>query len=293
MILGGLASAAYRKLKKATKDSTVYVKPKYILNAVKAKCGPVVFVIGPTAEDLDAFEEKMRFRNLYTSPEVEEVGRALVDVNYKSHENTDTRRYAAQERMEGEAEVDPKPQDWYDEFKIESSKSGNTKKSFKISHGSSSTNSFGFGASGNLSSGYFNLGASIGANANFSRSKTKTEHEERAEEENLSQGFVLTDVLKVPPRTRVRAEIKTHAVTFRLRTTTEYSIEADAVLAVLYRARWQRMLGGTSSSTCVLWAAEMFCNETNFRIEDGIVKFQRDGAITYIGEEVEIKKKYV
>ena len=116
---------------------------------------------------------------------------------------------------------------------------------------------------------------------------------EDAKEQSLSQEYQIVDRFKVPPKTRVRAEITTWAVTYETETVTELSIEATAFIPVYYRTKFSRMTGGLFTSTGVLKAEDIFNTEDDYKCEDGLITFKRHGTVSYLGEEVEIIKTKV
>ena len=102
----------------------------------------------------------------------------------------------------------------------------------------------------------------------------------------------MVDTLKVPPKTKVKALITTWAVTYESTTMTEVTVDAKASMTVLYRTRISRKLGYGSIlwNKGILTAKELFANELDFKCENEVVSFKRQGKVSYIGEEVEIMK---
>ena len=94
----------------------------------------------------------------------------------------------------------------------------------------------------------------------------------------------------MPPRKRVEAKITTYAVTYEANTTLKFSVDAELTLPVRYRNHLSRVLGGFYVSTVYLTAEEIFHGEEGFRVDGGNVTFTREACVSYIGEQVDIKK---
>lgn len=273
-----------------------YRKPRWIEEAAKRKYGRSIFVLGATQDEINKFWRNVSYHALESTRPTEK-GRAIVDIDCKTHVNK-----AEDDERQDETSSD-KPKDWFDEFEITSKKGSNEarSKSYQVQLGTSKTRQFG----GNLNvkvggSGFFNMaGAStpIGAEGGISGSyiKTKTEQTttEDKREETLSQEYQIVDRLKVPPKTKVRVEITTWAVTYESTTVTELLVDARASLPVRYRTSVAKLFGGICTSIGSLTAEDLFVNEQNYKSEDEVVTFTREGKISYLGEEVEIVKKKI
>ena len=103
--------------------------------------------------------------------------------------------------------------------------------------------------------------------------------------------------IKVPPRTKVRAKIITWAVTYESKVHTKLTVDAQAFIPIRFRT-WAsillgRLLGGACTSIGMLTAEELFASEEAFKLEDGVITFERDGKISYLGEDVEIIKEKI
>lgn len=270
-----------------------YKKPGYIEVTAKRKYGQNIFVIGATQDNITQFLKKVKQNALSAEPP-KEVGRAVVDIDCKSHANH------ADGRDTGE--TDEKPADWFDQFEITSKKGSNesTSKSYQLQLTSSKQTS----VNANLNfkvgtAGFFNMAGGVpinpevGAGGGFSRTTTDTKQTTEGEkkEEALSQEYQVVDRLKVPPKTKVRAKITTYAITYESKTRTKLIVDAQAFIPIRFRTRFSQMLGGICTSVGRLTAEEIFVNEDNFKSEDGFVTFERDGKISYLGEEVEIIKE--
>ena len=268
-----------------------YKKPQYIENAAKRKYGRDIFVIGATKDNIAQFFNKIKQNALLAKPP-EEVGRAVVDIDCKSHIN----------QADGhDAGGKDKPDDWFDEFEITSKKgtSESRSKSYQLQLTSSKQTSVNAGLNFKVGgSGFFNMAGvpispEVGAGGGFSRTTTDTKQttESDTKEEALSQEYQVVDRLKVPPRTKVAAKITTYAVTYESKTRTKLTVDAQAFIPIRYRTRFSQMLGGICTSAGRLTAEDIFVDEENFKSENGYVTFERDGKISYLGEEVEITKE--
>ena len=270
-----------------------YNKPQYIENAAKRKYGRGIFVIGATQDNIAQFFNKIKQNALSAKPP-EEVGRAVVDIDCKSHINQADGRDASGE---------DKPDDWFDVFEITSKKgtSESRSKSYQLQLTSSKQTSVNAGLNFKVGgSGFFNMAGvpispEVGAGGGFSRTTTDTKQttESDTKKEALSQEYQVVDRLKVPPRTKVAAKITTYAVTYESKIRTKLTIDAQAFIPICFRTRFSQMLGGICTSVGMLTAEDIFVNEENFKSEDGYVTFERDGKISYLGEEVEITKEKI
>ena len=63
-----------------------YKKPQYIENAAKRKYGRYIFVVGATQDNINQFFNQIK-KNAVSATDPEEVGRAVVDIDCKSHIN--------------------------------------------------------------------------------------------------------------------------------------------------------------------------------------------------------------
>ena len=270
-------------------DTAGYKAPGYIKEATKKKYGEDIFVIGVSSQELSAFLNGMSYHMIETTRPVE-VGRSVVDIDCKSHTNT------AEEKEDGGGN-DKKPEDWYDEFEITSSKNkGQTKsKSYQLNWESSKTKSVGGNLGLNVGgAGFFNMAtATAGVSGSYSKTTTQSDSKQQAQEESLTQSYAVVDTLMVPPKTKVVAMITTWAVTYESATTTEVTVDTTQVLPVRYRTMFSRRLGGMFTSTGVLTARDLYEEEEDFKCDDYMVTFKRQGKISYLGEEVEVVKQKI
>ena len=262
---------------------TDYKKPQYIEDAAKKKFGKDIQVIGSTQDELNKFMKKIEHQALSASPP-EEVGRVVVNIDCKSHANH------SDECTDGRE----KPADWYDEFEITSK--GGVSKSKSSSYQLQLTNSkeTQIGANLNFSVGdsdFFNLAGGGGLSVTQTKTETKQTTESETKEGALSQEFQVVDHLKVSPRTKVRAKIITWAVTYEAKTRTKLSIDADAFVPVRYHTRLSQKFGGLCTKVGQVTAEDLFANEEKFESKNGLVTFEHDGKMSYVGREVEIIKE--
>ena len=85
--------------------------------------------------------------------------------------------------------------------------------------------------------------------------------------------------------------ITTWAVTYEADTTLQFTVDADITLPVRYRTHLSRVFGGYFVSTAYIPAREIFKDEQGFDLDSSNVTFTREGKVSYISEQVEIKKK--
>ena len=275
----------------STKPS--YRAPAYIQLAAKKKCNKDgIFVLGVPRNELIEFWQNVSYHALSFTRPVEK-GRAVVDVDSRCHKNT---AELANERSQDceEDRSGTKPDDWFDEFEIKSSKGvGTTRtKSYQLQLNSSTTK----GANFNLrigGAGFFNVAApSVGLTGSYSTTSGTTLTTGHSTAEVLSQGYEIVDTLKIPPKTKVKATITTWAVTYVSETVTEFTVDAKAELNVCYRTNFsRRVFGGRYTKKVRITAKELFCNEWDYKCEDDQVTFKRRGTISHLGEEVEIIKE--
>lgn len=270
--------------------NVVYKKLSWVEEIAKRKYGRDIFVLGTTQNALNNLWKSVSYHAV-SSSRPKEKGRAIVDIDCKCHVN----------QAEGQNDVrGNQPDDWFDEFEITSKKGSNESrsKSYQLQLTTSKTKQIG----GNLNvkvgaSGFFNMVGSpvspeIGGGIGGSYSKTTTEQKtsEDKQEETLSQEYQIVDRLKVPPKTKVRAEITTWAVTYESETETEVTVDATTSIPVYYRTMFSRRFGGIFRSTGILTAEDLFNQEDDYKCEDGSITFRRRGTVSYLGEEVEIIK---
>ena len=269
----------------------VYKSPAYLQLAALRKCNQEgIFILGAPDKDLEKFKSSMKYHALkVTVPK--EKGRAVVAIDTRCHSNTtDPRETSSRHDRAGGST----PDDWFDHFEITSRKDkeeGHTK-IFEVQLGTTTTKgaNFDFKVSG---AGFFNAVApSAGIGGSYSRTDSKTETFRDETSESLTKGYEINDVLKVPPKTKVKARVTTWAVTYESETLTEITIDAKAFVKVRYRTKFsRRFTGGVLIKSVKITAKELFRNELGYKCEDDLVTFQRRGVISHIGEEVEILKE--
>ena len=89
----------------------------------------------------------------------------------------------------------------------------------------------------------------------------------------------------------MQAKIITWAVTYKAKTRTKLSIEADTYVPVRYHTRLSQKFGGLCTKIGRLTAEDLFANEEKFESKNGVVTFEHDGKMSYVGREVEIIKE--
>lgn len=258
-----------------------FTVPEYLKEAAKEKYGKGIYVVGATRDELQGFWSKFEKNAVKTDMPIE-VGRTVVDIDAKSHINTGSE----------------KSEDAYDSFKIISKAGSNQTKASSSSYQLqlSTTSETQIGANVNLKvkgPSFFNL-ASGGLTASHKESKTKTETWKDTEEESqsLSQSYEIVEHLQVPPRTKVRALVKTYAVTHKARTVVLFRVDANAAIPVRYRSWFSRhFMGGLAKKLGEITVTEIFRNESNVQVKDGILTFEREGSMSYLSEEVEVTKE--
>ena len=262
-----------------------YRRSEDVERQVKQLVGDDIFVLGSTLEDIRSFWKHVGYQAEGMISEPREVSRTVVDIDCKSHGN-----HASEEGASG-------GKDWYDEFMITSKKSKDESKMKSYSLQESTTRGFKIGGTGGLSAGsaFFNLAGGgvkpeLGINASYSKDKTNSSTESGSRDTKLSQGYEIVDKLQVAPKKKVDALITTWAVTYEATTILKYTVDADISLPVHYRTHLSRVLGGFLVSTAYVSAREIFRDERDFAEVRGNVTFTRDGKVSYISEQVEIKK---
>ena len=275
------------------KSNRSYRAPAFIQLAAKKKCNrDDIFVVGVAVDKLIAFWKNVNYHALSFTRPVEK-GRAVVDIDSRCHKNTaELAVERSKDRNENGSES--KPDDWFDQFQITSSKGESTTKtkSYQLQLSSSTTK----GANFNIriaGAGFFNVVApSAGIAGSYSTTSDTTQTTESTQAEALSQGYNIVDTLKIPPKTKVKATITTWAVTYVSDTVTEFTVDAKAELNVRYRTNFSRTrFGGMFIKTVRITAKDLFRNEWDYKCEDELVTFKRRGTISHLGEEVEIIKE--
>lgn len=240
-------------------------------------------MFGATSDHLSQFWSEIE-RNAISIGDPYEIGRTVVDIDAKSHVNT------------GDTTEEP------DDFKIVSSqtkgqaKTSSTTYQVHLTAGERTTK--GPSSDFNLKVGgpsFFNMttfglkaGAGGGKNSQASAVGLKAGVEQV---QSLSQTYEVEGGLKVPSRTKVRAVIKTWAVTYEADAVVRLSVNATRYVPIRFRPKYSRAyLGGMIKVTRYLTAAELFAGEDEFAIQNQILTFKRKGKITYLSEEVELTK---
>lgn len=203
-----------KKEKKSYNDRVKeYRAPEYLKAAAKAMYGKRVVVVGATHKELLNFWSIIE-RNAATVGLPHEVGRAVVDIDAKSHINTGARF------------EEP------DEFQIISSYSKDQTKTSSNSYRLQLTNQreTQIGANLNFDIGgpaFFNIGV-LGLKVGGTHTRTIGEEETTTQGESatqsLSQSYKILEALKVPSRTKVRAVIRTWAVTYQADTVVQNQV---------------------------------------------------------------------
>ena len=271
--------------------ATVEEDPTYTCSdAIKAlakeKYGNDILVLGYTLEEIRTFWAHVGYKAEGTIEEPREVSKTIIDIDCKTHAN-----YAE------EGSTRPEASDWYDEFEITSMKSEDESKSKTFSIQSSKKHGFNIGGSGGLSAepGFFNIAGGgikpqLGINAGYSCENGTIKTEGSGEETKLSQGYQILDKLKVAPEKKIEAKITTWAVSHEADTNLRFTVDAETTLIVRYRTPLSRLLGGFLISTGHLTARDIFRGEEDFKEIDSTVTFKRKGCVSYLSEEVEIRK---
>ena len=270
----------FSKIEKKSYNDRVkeYRAPEYLKVAAKAMYGKHIVVVGATHKELLNFWSIIE-RNAATIGIPYEVGRAVVDIDAKSHINTGTRF------------EEP------DEFQIISShKKGQSKTSntsYRLQLTKQRENQV--GANLNFDVGgpaFFNigvLGLKVGGTHTRTVGEAETTTRDNSTTQSLSQTYQIMDSLKVPSKTKVRAVIRTWAVTYQADTVVQFSVDAEAALEFLYKKRF--CCYPCILKTGYLTAKFLFADEEDYEIKDDILTFKRKGKISYLGEEVEITKE--
>ena len=179
-----------------------------------------------------------------------------------------------------------------DQFEITNKKgsSHSNKKTYQLKFDESYT--YQVGGSLDLKPHFFNMAGS-GIGINCSRTKEKSQGLTSGSEENetLSQEYQLVERLVVPPKTKVKATIKSYAVTYEGKSVTEVSARKWAHIPVRYRTMLSRQLGGILITIGYITARELFRGRPNFREEEEMVYFEEETTVSYLGEDVEIVKE--
>ena len=179
-----------------------------------------------------------------------------------------------------------------DRFEITNKKgsSHSNKKTYQLKFDESYT--YQVGGSLDLKPQFFNMAGS-GIGINCSRTKEKSQGLTSGSEENetLSQEYQLVERLVVPPKTKVKATIKSYAVTYEGKSVTEVSARKWAHIPVRYRTMLSRQLGGILITIGYITARELFRGRPNFREEEEMVYFEEETKVSYHGEDVETVKE--
>lgn len=252
-----------------------YRKTEIIEKLARERYGPSIFVLGSTFKQIREFWKFVGYEVVETIEEPRVVAKTVVDMNSKCHQNF---------TEPGEGIPD-------DELEIKSKQNASGPKSYTLQapkiHGFQIGGSTGL----NTQSGFFNLAEGAGVAAEGGINSSHGYHQVN-DCKSLSQGYTAVEVLKVPPGKKVKANITTWAVTYEAKTITRFTVDAHATLPVQYRSLLSRLIGGCYISTGYLTAMDIFSDEDNFQVDHmhNTVTFTRVGRVSYLGEEVDIKK---
>lgn len=258
-----------------------YTAPKYLKEAAYNKYGKRIYVIGATRDELQSFWSKFEKNAVEVGTPIE-VGRTVVDIDAKSHINTGNRN------------------DFNDSFKITSSASSTQTKASSSSYQLqlSVTKETQIGANLSFKIGgpaFFNLaggGLTAGASHKHTKTVTETERSEESESQSLSQTYQIVEDLQVPAKTKVRALVKTFAVTYKAKSIIQFRVDANATIPVRYRSKFSRVfLGGVRVDLGKITVEDLFQDEDKSEVKDGVLTFRREGYISYLSEEVEVTKE--
>jgi len=200
--------------------------------------------------------------------------RVIVDITAKEHLNT------------GEKE---------DEVEVFTNQEESLKetKTYSISF----TKGWEFGGSLNVGASFFNvLGAgspSIGLGIGGKRFKNTEESSTFAKERSLSQQYSLTGRIKVPPKTKLNVKITTYAVTYKTSVKVEFSVSCAARIRFFYKPAWSVYFcaGTACRSTGHITAEDLFENQFEYNLSNGIVSFTEETDLSYIGEVLQMNKE--
>ena len=72
---------------------------------------------------------------------------------------------------------------------------------------------------------------------------------------------------------------------------TKLSINADTFVPVRYHTRLLQKFGGSCTKVERVTAEDLFVSEEKFESKNGVVTFEHDGKMSYVGQEVGIIKE--
>ena len=258
-----------------------YRKPNYICEAARRKYGRRIQILGITKEEENRLWKDINVRAISTG-KLQQKSATVVDVKTMSLINKSS--------VENNCESTEKESalSGYNEVEIGSQSRNNqaSQKTLQVQLGNWSHGEIGDMINMKLSeANYYN---STAAPITFKAGV----FDERKDEDDpaiLDKDYHMMERLKIPPRTKLTAKILTKAVTYEMRMVTELRINADAILPLRFKGRFEKKLGSICTATIQpLSAKDLFCNEAGFKIVDGVITFTREGTVTYISEEVEI-----
>ena len=268
--------------KKSPYTRVKYRDPEYLIATTKQRFGDDIFVLGATFEDLIQFWNHVE-QHAISIGHPYEVGRTVVDIDSKCHINTSS-----------DSNDEP------DAFKITSSTSQKQTKtsstSYQLQLTRQSENQIGANLHFKIGGpAFFNQasgGLTAGGTHKTITSTTNTHSGGKATSQSLSQSYEIVEDLKVAPMKKVRAVIKTWAVTYQADTEVKLTVDAKAAMPVHYRSKFSRKwLGGILTKEGIITAEDLFKGEDGFMIENDILTFTRKGKLSYLSEEVEITKE--
>lgn len=279
---------------KKTTEPNVYSRPAYIQLAAKRKCNrDDIYVVGVEHNELSKFTSSLMFHAI-SIEQPKEKGRAVVAIDSRTHANAAESADFVSTGATSESGANETPKDWFDTFNVTSRKDKNVSstRSYQLQLSSSTT----VGGSLNLNisgAGFFSAVAPTGgASASYSRTTGKSETQGSEETNSLAKGYTIEDTLLIPPKTKVNAIVTTWAVTHEAKVVTEITANANTKVEIRYRKWWSRkFFGGFFTSKVTVTAKELFKDEMDYECKDDIITFKRNGAMSYVGENVEVIKE--
>jgi len=261
-------------------SAPVYSQPAYLMRAAKRKYGPDIMFIGAEESQLNQFWSKVEIKaSNFLSERPQEVSRAIVDITAKEHVNKGT---------------EPDTID----INNTQTESRSQKKAYSLTF----EKNWEFGASVDVGASFFNIlgsgGPSLGLGGSAKHSRTTTEDTTKEEERSLSQQYGVTGKMTVAPKSKIKVEITTYTVNYKIGVRALFSAPATASIPIYYKKGIiSRLLccSGTDTfcrKTGFITAEELFQMENDYYNEnDTTITFAKDTELSYLCETVEMHKE--
>jgi len=254
----------------------VYKQPGYLIRAAKRKYGRNIMFIGAEELLLNHFWSGVGFKAISISSErPQEVSRAVVDITAKEYVN----KGAEPDTIEILNAQESRPQ--------------------KMAYSLSFQKDWEFGPSIYVGASFFNLlgiaEPSLGLGESTKYGKTITNNTTKEEVHSLSQQYGVTEKMTVAPRSKIKVEITTYTVNYKIGVRVAFGVSATTFIPIYYKSRLGSLLCSGVGPACrkfgFITAEELFQMEDNYNNNNDMISFIKDAELGYLCETIEMHKE--